>query len=179
MREILFKAKRIDNGEWVEGYLLRDDVTGQYFIHASGNSVNESDKVNEEGCLHFVAFEIDKDTICQYTGLTDKNDNKIWENDVLMFHSNKNDLAKACYGEFYVIDVETLEKIDSVIGWHYEVIETDTISKCEPFNIPMPLTNDYIETCELEVIGNIFDNPELLKGSEESEPTENKEADTK
>lgn len=54
------KAKRVDNGAWVTGYLLRDGVTGQYFIHASGNSVNESDKVNEEGCLRFVAFEINQ-----------------------------------------------------------------------------------------------------------------------
>lgn len=44
MRDILCKAKRIDNGEFVEGYLLKDGVTGQYFIHAKGNSVNESDK---------------------------------------------------------------------------------------------------------------------------------------
>lgn len=105
---------------------------------------------------------MDKNTICQYTGLTDKNGNKIWENDVVMFHSNKNDLAKISHGEFYVVDMESLEKIDIVIGWHYEVIETDAISKCEPFNISMPLTNDYVKTCELEVIGNVFDNPELI-----------------
>lgn len=175
-REILFKAKRIDNGEWVEGfYCIKKPYCFDDRIISSLRTII----ITEHSSTGTVSFEVNPDTICQYTGLTDKNDNKIWENDVLMFHSNKNDLAKACYGEFYVIDVETLEKIDSVIGWHYEVIETDTISKCEPFNIPMPLTNDYIETCELEVIGNIFDNPELLKGSEENEPTENKKADTK
>ena len=48
-RENLFKAKRLDNGEWVIGCLLKDGLTGQHFIHAEGNSVNESDKVNEEG----------------------------------------------------------------------------------------------------------------------------------
>lgn len=45
MREILFRAKRVDNGEWVEGYFIKDDTTGQTFIHAQGNSVNESQKI--------------------------------------------------------------------------------------------------------------------------------------
>ena len=75
-REILFRAKRIDNEEWVEGCLLIDYVSGQYFIHASGNSVNESDKVNEDGYLKFFSFEIDPKTICQYTGLIDETEKK-------------------------------------------------------------------------------------------------------
>lgn len=162
MREILFKAKRIDNGTWVEGCLLIDYVTGQYFIHAVGNSVNESDKVNEEGCLKFLAFEVYPSTVRQYTGLTDKNGKLIWENDILMCHGNSKDLAKAVFGEFYVINVETLEKVDKVIGWHYEVITTDELSKYEPFCLPMPLTDYYIKKCEMELIGNIFDNPELI-----------------
>lgn len=41
MREILFRAKRTDNGEWVVGCLLIDYITGQYFLHTLGNSVNE------------------------------------------------------------------------------------------------------------------------------------------
>lgn len=152
MREILFKAKRKDNGEWVEGFLIKDLHEEEWYIgFLFGGGAHDTD-----------VAQINLETICQYTGLTDKNGNKIWENDVLMFHSNKNELAKACYGEFYVVDVVTLEKIDTVIGWHYEVIETDAISKCEPFNISMPLTNDYIKTCELEVIGNIFDNKDLI-----------------
>lgn len=60
-------------------------------------------------------------------------------------------------------EVESEEVIDSVIGWHYEVIPTDELSKCEPFCYSMPLTDTYIKLNEMEVVGNVFDNPELLK----------------
>ena len=78
-------------------------------------------------------------------------------------HGNENDLARVVFGEFNVIDTETLEAVDRVIGWHTEVIATDALSKCEPFCLPMPLTDFYIERSEFEVYGNIFDNPELLE----------------
>ena len=48
--------------------------------------------------------------------------------------------------------------VDEVVGWHYEVIPTDAISRCEPFCYSMPLTKDYIDRCEMEVVGSIFDN---------------------
>lgn len=157
-REILFKAKRIDNGEWVEGYYVKTRL---------GTDVKPSDvifvpfKINRNEEWGWI--KIDPDTLCQYTGLTDKNGKKIWENDILRGHKNDNDLARVVFGEFNVIDAETLEVVDRVIGWHTEVIETDTLSKCEPFCIPMPLTDFYIEISEFEVFGNIFDNPELLE----------------
>ena len=135
MREILFRAKRIDNGEWVEGWLLKDEVTGQYFIHASGNSVNESDKVNEEGCLRFVAFEVDENTICQYTGLTDKNGNKIWENDVV-----------SCGGYLVVTWKEEFASFClSKKGWMYQ-----------------HFFGEAVNGCDCKVIGNIFDNTDLM-----------------
>lgn len=68
---------------WVDGCLLIDYVSGQYFIHASGNSVNESDKVNEEGCLNFFAYEVEPETVCEYTGLTDAEGKKIFEKDII------------------------------------------------------------------------------------------------
>lgn len=146
-REILFKAKRIDNGEWVEGQYayITNPLTedGKPIKHLICNGTNIFNDL------------IDPDTLCQYTGLTDKNGRKIWENDILRGHKNDNDLARVVFGEFNVIDAETLEVVDRVIGWHTEVIETDTLSKCEPFCIPMPLTDFYIERSELEVVCNV------------------------
>lgn len=54
------------------------------------------------------------------------------------------------------------QKLIRTMG-HYEVIPTDELSKCEPFCYSMPLTDTYIKLNEMEVIGNIFDNPELLE----------------
>ena len=150
-REILFKAKHehvvVANkhleGQWIEGLLWDEEYIYSRDIECE--------------------LLIDKDTICEYTGLHDKNGKRIWENDILMCHDNPKDLVKAVFGEFNVIEVESEEVIDSVIGWHYEVIPTDELSKCEPFCYSMPLTDTYIKLNEMEVIGNIFDNPELLE----------------
>lgn len=165
MREILFKAKTTKkdnpinafNNVWVEGDLIKSD--GKYYIHPVSNIINV---IGELGKI-IVMHEVDYKTLCQFTGLTDKNGKKIWENDILRGHNNDDDLARVVFGEFNVIDVYTLETVDRVVGWHTEVIETDALSKCEPFCLPMPLTDSYIKRSEFEVFGNIFDNEELLE----------------
>ena len=73
MREILFKAKRKDNGEWVEG-LPGYDINGKI------TEIEVYKKVFD--CR---IYEIDPNTLCQFTGLTDKNGKKIWENDVVIY----------------------------------------------------------------------------------------------
>ena len=156
MREILFKAKQKDNGEWIEGYYT--ECRDETFIGIDTSSMFEI------FCAPVIRwFKVNPKTLCQFTGLCDKNGKTIWENDILMCHGNSEDLAKAAFGEFGVRDIETGSIVDEVVGWHYEVIPTDAISRCEPFCYSMPLTKDYIDRCEMEVVGNIFDNKELLQ----------------
>lgn len=152
-REILFKAKRKDNGKWVEGYYRR--IPCMRMLEHYIMPRNPKNRMEQ--------YAIDPDTICQYTGLVDKNGKKIWENDILRGHKNDDDLVRVVFGEYSVIDVDTLETVDRVVGWHTEVIETDALSKCEPFCIPMPLADFYIKRSEFEVFGNIFDNADLLE----------------
>ena len=151
MREILFKAKRKYDGKWVEGYYLKD----QY--HIGGKDIIFYRKDSDWFTVY--TDRIDIETLCQFTGLTDKNGKRIWENDILMCHGNPDDLVKVVFGEFGVRNAETGTVVDKVIGWHYEVIPTDAISRTEPFCYSMPLTKEYIKRCEMEVV----DNPESLK----------------
>lgn len=133
MREILFKAKRIDNGKWVEGcYAKKHDLLGkeEHFIFFE-------DKHNTWRCT-----EVDPETLCQFTGLCGKNGNKIWENDILMAHLD----------ESYPEDV-TYETVEwNVAGWVGH--ETGSVDR------------QYLNKFDLEhyeVVGNIFNNPELLQ----------------
>ena len=130
MREILFKAKRIDNGEWVEGYYAFIDNV--HYIY-TGSLCN--------GGLYVVAerFEIDIDTLCQYTGLTDKNGKKIWENDVVKCLYNY-------YGEKGIYIGKVIYREDTC----YFVAANSESADYEWWEE------------EKEVIGNIFDNPELM-----------------
>lgn len=140
MREILFKAKRIDNCEWIEGcYEKRYDLLGNeehLIFHADSYNVWEY-------------AEIIPETLCQFTGLCDKNGKKIWENDILMAHLD----------EFYPEDV-TYETIEwGVAGW--VVHETSSIDREHG-----SVDREYIDEFDLkhfEVVGNIFDNKELLQ----------------
>lgn len=156
----LFKAKRTDNGEWVTGYYVKGLDMYDKEVHLIFEpatifySSGETDGWNE----------IDPSTICQCTGLRDKNGKLIWENDILMCYDNTDNLVKVAYGEFDVIDADSLNVSDSVIGWHHEVVSMDALKKYELLRYDMlPLTEYYIQLMESKRIGNIFDNPELIK----------------
>lgn len=133
MREILFKAKRLDNGEWVEGYYVY--CRKRHYILPVLNKAIGFDEREDEW------IEIDPDTICQYTGLTDKNGKKIWENDILRRDGYWNIRIEFENGVFMVRNADKVQYINRV-----------TCTSINTFNIK-----------SYEVIGNIFDNPDLLE----------------
>ena len=135
-REILFKAKRKDNGEWVEGNLITNERNeNQKYI---GYIFDERNGVIED----FDLVEVIPTTICQYTGLTDKNGKKIWENDIV----NRTDLHVVSEPSIGFIEYD-LENTSFLIHWTNKVEYSPT----------------YHWKDKLQVIGNIFDNPELLE----------------
>ena len=156
-----YRGKNDRNGKWYVGYLgAFSSISGVVWTVKPASSTADIFSGAQKGR----GGSVEESTICKCSGLKDKNGKLIFENDILMCHDNPSDLIKAVFGEFTMIDMETEEEIDDVIGWHYEVIPTDALSKCEPFCYPMPLTGAYIDQCNMKVVGNIFDNPELLKG---------------
>ena len=140
MREILFRAKRIDNGEWVEGQyaFILNPITesGEPIKHLICNGTN------------IFNDEIDLETLCQYTGMKDKNGNRIWENDIVV-------CKQYIGGNFvdYHIEYGYVEMKYGAFGIH----RSNPDAYYRPFK-------DWLEDYEYEVIGNIFDTPELLKG---------------
>jgi len=135
MREILFKAKRIDNGEWVVGFLFETEEN----TYIAYNGQFDDDLLLSPKNIF---IPVEKKTICQYTGLTDKNGNKIWENDIVGEYSEYSErwyFGTVSYGEF------NCSCCDGVYGWTFG-------------------NGDIRNYKSYEVKGNIFDNPELLKG---------------
>ena len=125
-REILFKAKRKDNGKWVEGDAIHEPIGMSIRYEKNGMSVR---------------VPVDPDTLCQYTGLTDKNGKKIWENDILRRDGYWDMRIEFENGAFMVRNADKIQYINRV-----------TYTSISTFDIK-----------EYEVIGNIFDNPELLE----------------
>ena len=124
MREILFRGKRADNGEWVEGSL-------------------STEYLKECGCVMIsptadTCYKVDPETVGQYTGLTDKNGKKIFEGDIV----------KSCDNHIYRI------KWDNQRAMFY--LRNDITHASADFY--------HYFASDLEIIGNITDNPELLKG---------------
>lgn len=146
MREILFKAKQIDNGEWVEGYLFDNGFDGEekkYFVGGlviekyNGTACDEWDITGIDFC------EIDPETLCQFTGFCDKNENKIWENDICDRKEKYPEVVKMTNGDW-------------TLDYSYAIGRDYGDSYC---NLGFYVNE---RKC-VEVIGNIFDNPELLQ----------------
>ena len=135
MREIIFRGKRLDNGEWAEGYLYEHEPELVGIV--SENDVPEPSKWfiartafadwNMPRLAEFI--EVDPYTVGQYTGLKDKNGKMIFEGDILSLRAGRPHVVRFKNGAFILEDSA----------------------------IPMSFA------IKFEIIGNIYDNPELIK----------------
>ena len=138
MREILFRGKRIDNREWVYGLLLETPIR-EYREYGSNFYIVRGYAEHNDDGWHFLSYLVDEQTISQYTGLTDKNGKKIFEGDIMPVWEQGEEYN---YKVIYNGDCFMLSMLDSEQGSY-------------------PLSTKNVMS---EVIGNIHDNPELLKG---------------
>lgn len=155
MREILFRAKRLDNGEWVEGnYITDEQGKKKAYIGYIFGVINEMIE-------DFDIAEVIPETICQYTGLKDKNGKRIWENDIVTCEHVK-------YPEDNLLEAYPLlpDPIKYKRNYAVEFINTGSNYgyRLRNKSIHFMLTGNVIYNHKIEVLGNIFDNPELLKG---------------
>lgn len=127
----LFKEKRLDNGEWVEGFLMDE------------NYINTPFNDNEVGGRFDDPVEIDESTLCQCTGLRDKNGNLIWENDI-------------CDRKEIYPEIVKYHEGDWTLDYSYASGNGKGFNFC---NLGFYV---YERKC-VEVIGNVFDNSELLE----------------
>ena len=131
-RQILFKAKRKDNGEWVEGYYRSIPCMGmlEHYIMPR----NPKNRMEQ--------YAIAPDTLCQYTGLTDKNGRRIWENDIVSAWSEgKNAIGKV------------IRRADGLYIMYPAYQNKEFWGLCPKKN----------GKTTVEVIGNVFDNADSLE----------------
>ena len=140
----LYRAKRTDNGEWVEGYLIY--AKKDYYICENPyECMSEYSSLNGQS-YGFGGFKlVDPSTICQCTGLKDKNGKLIWENDIMVAHLDDRFPEDATYTR---------------VVWN----NNGFFTKEQGSEDILPL--DKFEQENFEVCGNIFDNPELLEVGE-------------
>lgn len=149
MREILFRGKRTDNGEWVKGYL--------YITHIGSHEIGSYDaEINIER----FTFDVIPETVGQFTGLTDKNGVRIFEGDILDVSSD------VAYGG---VAVHRLGYF--VVEFHNgcfmkSALDDPQLSFFD--NAKRKGLYHFISTDIHKIVGNIHDNPDILKGGEDN-----------
>lgn len=132
MREILFRGKRIDNGEWVEGNL---------FVPDKVDFRKPPTEILMGTNIARISYEVDPETVGQYTGLKDKNGKRVFEGDICQHEKTGRTISVSWHGTMagYV--------------WSKRIEDSHLFDFGELFRV-----HD-----KYAVIGNIHDNPELLE----------------
>jgi uncharacterized phage protein (TIGR01671 family) len=169
MREIKFKGKRVDNGEWVYGNLIK--FSDMAYIH-------ETTTKNPMHLLETFMHKIDPKTVGQYTGLKDKSGIKIYEGDIVKniisvrigtrtetYKRTTNRYAKyedkECNG--FVVFEDFKYKIKWIANDNYPSYFFCTKKRDNPTLINEQIIHNIEKNTVVEVIGNIHENPELLE----------------
>ena len=146
MRNIEFRGKKIDTGKWVYGFYLEQDAYNLGSKNTKRDLLGESMSLIVEDSRRPSATPVNRETIGQYTGLKDKNGKEIFEGDIIKFDYRHEENFEIVFEDsaFW-----TRSKYNEHVSLH-EVIEI-----CKRPN-----------NWRIEVIGNIYDNPELLEEGE-------------
>lgn len=161
MKNILFKGRRFDNNQWIKGSLIvLNGANGYYFITEDTKYVNAS-VLPAKDLIYNNTYLVAPETVCQFTGLRDKNGNKIWENDIVRWDDDDECISVIRYDDEYAAFVIDEYGVNGYLmeclmeyGWgkiagSFEKIETNGF-------------DDY-SNLDFEIIGNVFDSPELLE----------------
>lgn len=138
-REILFRGKRLDGGEWVEGNYYESSISGCFILqNVQKKTVNARTGVFSMRDVP-IPYEVDPATVGQYVGMPDKNGTKIFDGDLLKYTGYEDDTPYRVFWKH--------------TGWYIQY------ENRQPESLGISLPEDW------EIIGNIYDNPELLEAT--------------
>lgn len=144
-KEILYKAKRVDNGEWVFGLPIYKNYIRVFTEHEYEDEEGRKIKYSTTK-----DYQVDPKTMCEFIGLIDKNKNKIFEHDIAEYEDCP---VSDYYRETIIVNRGVIKFEDGAFFvTNRETVEMDDLV--------------YNGVMECSVVGNIFDNPELLEEEE-------------